>query len=215
MDNQPYVVEGSPGSQEIVMVGERPYTYARILTQQELSKIRSQANKKIGRTNTQTTSADKNPVKVKQSEKIIDHSASNEEMKIEDLEYDDHEEVKQNNDHVSNVVRPQNVSIVEGHIANPNTNSIGQYENDKDPFFTQVVHRFPKAIIWYFMVLTFTATRASTEFGIVMCYLSLIGRAVQVVGIVIKKPIISGIGYGLSLIILWMLFGNAMFYEAD
>ena len=89
------------------------------------------------------------------------------------------------------------------------------YDNEGAPFFTQVVHRYPKSIIWYFMVLAFTATRASAPFGIAMCYISLIGRAVQIVGVFLNKPIISYIGYGLSLLFLIMLYGNAMIYEAD
>ena len=89
------------------------------------------------------------------------------------------------------------------------------YDNEGAPFFSQVVSRYPKSIIWYFMVLAFIAERASTPFGIVICYLSLISRGVQIVGVFLNKPIISYVGYVLSLLLLIMMFGNAMIYEAD
>ena len=193
MNGQPYVVEGTPGAEEVVMVENKAYTYARSITEDELTAIRANPHRNVANNN-------RNGEKVEDNKANI--SESHEEMRQPYLGGDGNEwavnqEIQANNEGQQNAdnSKPAQVNIT-------NTDNIGKYENDQDPVFSQIVHRFPKTIIWYFLVLAFTATRASTEFGIVMCYLSLIGRAVQVVGIVIKKPIVSWIGYGLSLIIL-------------
>eukprot|EP00345_Euplotes_harpa_P003603 CAMPEP_0168331060 /NCGR_PEP_ID=MMETSP0213-20121227/8106_1 /TAXON_ID=151035 /ORGANISM="Euplotes harpa, Strain FSP1.4" /LENGTH=152 /DNA_ID=CAMNT_0008334759 /DNA_START=440 /DNA_END=898 /DNA_ORIENTATION=- len=89
------------------------------------------------------------------------------------------------------------------------------YDNEGKPFFTQVVERYPKSIIWYFMLLAFASHRAAVPFAIAIAYLSLIGRAVQIVGAVINKPLVCYIGYGISVFILIMLYGVVMINEAD
>ena len=87
------------------------------------------------------------------------------------------------------------------------------YDDDGLPFFTQIVNRYPKSIIWYFMVMAFAGARAATPFGIAMAYLSLIGRAVQIIGAFTNKPIVSYIGYGFAVLMLICLYFNVMVHE--
>ena len=90
-----------------------------------------------------------------------------------------------------------------------------KYDDDGAPFFNQIVMKYPKSIIWYFLLLAFAAARAATPFGIAMAYISLLGRGVQIIGAFTGKPIIGYIGYGISVVVLICLYGNVMIYEAD
>jgi hypothetical protein len=89
------------------------------------------------------------------------------------------------------------------------------YDDEHLPFFSQIVNRYPKSIDWYFMVVSFCAMRAATPFGIAMAYLILIGKAVQLVGTFVNKPVVAYAGYGASAFMLTILFFVAMANEAD
>ena len=87
------------------------------------------------------------------------------------------------------------------------------YEDDGLPFFTQVVNRYPKSIIWVFMIFAMASARAAVPFAIAMAYLTLIGRGVQIIGVITNKPIISYVGYGASVLMLVILFFIVMAHE--
>ena len=89
------------------------------------------------------------------------------------------------------------------------------YDDEGKPFFTQIVNRYPKKIIWYFMVLAFASARAATPFAITMAYLSLIAHAVQIVGAFVNKPIVGFVGYGISCLMLTILYFIAMAHEKN
>ena len=89
------------------------------------------------------------------------------------------------------------------------------YDDAHLPFFSQIVNRYPKSINWFFMVVTFCAMRAGTPFAIALVYLSLISRAVQIVGTFVNKPLVAYIGYGASSLMLTILFFVAMAHEND
>ena len=89
------------------------------------------------------------------------------------------------------------------------------YDDESLPFFSQVVNRFPKAIDWYYMAITFAGMRAATAFGVTLAYLILISRAVQIVGIFVNKPVVAYVGYGITFFFMIMLFFVTMVHEAD
>lgn len=89
------------------------------------------------------------------------------------------------------------------------------YDDEGKPFFTQIVNRMPKSIIFYWMVIGFCAARASTPFVVAMAYLSLIGRGVQIVGAFTQNEKISYIGFAASIIIFVIMYFAAMAHEAD
>lgn len=57
--------------------------------------------------------------------------------------------------------------------------------------------------------------RAAVPFVIALAYLILISRAVQIIGAVVNKPLVSYIGYGISVLLLTLMFFFAMAYESD
>ena len=96
---------------------------------------------------------------------------------------------------------------------NEDDEDLDGYDDAHLPFFSQIVNRYPKSINWFFMVVTFCAMRAGTPFAISLVYLSLISRAVQIVGTFVNKPIVAYVGYGASSLMLTILFFIAMAHE--
>lgn len=87
------------------------------------------------------------------------------------------------------------------------------YDDESLPLWNQMVNRYPKSIDWLFMVVTFCAMRAAIPAAIAFAYLTLIAKAVQIIGKVVDKPIVSYIGYGAYIVFLLILFFIAMAYE--
>ncbi len=84
------------------------------------------------------------------------------------------------------------------------------------PWFV-IANRYPKASFWFYIVLGFAAMRAATTFIIVVSFLTLPVRGLQLVGIFIPKvgkhPIgkyVSMVGYGLSTFFNFLIIGACL-----
>ena len=88
-----------------------------------------------------------------------------------------------------------------------------EYNDDGWPFYTKLVNRYPKSSIWFFLILGLCIMRAASTFVIVMAFLSLVTRVVQVVGFFIPgkaSVIVSYVGFGITAAFYFLMLGGAL-----
>ena len=61
---------------------------------------------------------------------------------------------------------------------------------------SMIANRYPKSSVFYMMSIMLCASRAATSFTVVIAFLTIVFRALQIIGVATHKNIIAYIGYG-------------------
>ena len=90
-----------------------------------------------------------------------------------------------------------------------------EYDDSGKPLANKIANRYPKSSIWYMVALALAAIRAGTMFAVVIAYLYLVFRALQLIGVVTEKKALQYIGFGVCSLFNVMLLMAAMAHEGS
>lgn len=64
--------------------------------------------------------------------------------------------------------------------------------------------------LWFAIAVGFCALRAAKDFVVAIAFIQVIGRIVQLVGVILRKRLIAQVGYGISTVLIFIMFMFAM-----
>ena len=93
------------------------------------------------------------------------------------------------------------------------------FEPEADDFetmqFLQLLPKtFVKSTLWFSVAVAFCAMRSATTFIVVMAYMQVVARAVQLIGMILKNRKIAQVAYSISTFIILIMFMAAMADES-
>ena len=92
---------------------------------------------------------------------------------------------------------------------------VDEYDDEGRPLASKIANRYPKSSVWYMTALALAAIRAGTMFAVVIAYLYLVFRALQLIGVVTEKKALQYSGFGVCSLFNVMLLMAAMAHEGS
>ena len=86
-------------------------------------------------------------------------------------------------------------------------------EFESAPFLLLASKYFQKSAVWFVLISAFCAFRAASAFTVSLAYIHVGIRVVQLAALMLKKRVIAKVAYGVSTIIIVMMFFAAMIDE--